>query len=86
MGLHDMPSPSRPPPPAQTLVTSLVMGIPISCSLTQPDSYYAMPKSMVAVRRRASGGGRGQEARGGAVRGVPMHKGTLYCKLVGIVV
>ena len=44
---------------AQTLVTSLVMGIPISCSLTQPDSYYAMPKSMVAVRKHASEAGRG---------------------------
>ena len=33
----------------QTIVTSLVLGVPISCSMTQPDSYYVIPKSMISV-------------------------------------
>ena len=35
---------------AQTLVTNIVLNIPLTCSLSQPDASYAIPKSMISVR------------------------------------
>jgi len=35
---------------AQTIVTNIVLNVPLTCSMTGNDANYAIPRSMISVR------------------------------------